>query len=279
MGANRGFSRFGLGLGLTSLAVVWVVACSNSGGNGGDDDSPGQADAAPQDNFCGSCAPPNLCCDTPTGQFCIAVQDDLQNCGQCGNACDPQTANDCSGAQCKCNFGPACTNGETCCGGSGDGCTNLMNDPLNCGECGNDCGPNGTCTNGQCTCNGQVCGAGESCCNGACVDTKADEANCGQCGMACSLTGGECINGGCGCPGGTGAAACPTQSGGPLQKLITECCGAECVDICANMNHCGGCGKACPAGLFCAVGGCVDLLGTNPDAGTPPLPACNILSP
>jgi hypothetical protein len=152
-----------------------------------------------------------------------------------------------------------------------------MTDPLNCGQCGKDCGPGATCTNGQCTCNGVVCGAGESCCNGACVDTKSDEANCGKCGETCSISGGECINGACGCMGGTGPATCPAPSTNPLIKVIPQCCGPSCVDICADTNNCGTCGKVCGFLQPCIQGGCVDLSGM--DAGTDPNPACNPLNP
>lgn len=57
----------------------------------------------------------------------------------------------------------------SCCGTQ---CTNLTNDILNCGSCGNVCpGPNPFCSNGTCgepPCNGQLCGATGLCCGAAC---------------------------------------------------------------------------------------------------------------
>lgn len=62
---------------------------------------------------------------------------------------------------------PPCGAGRACCGGE---CTNLANDPRNCGECGIACGAGTYCTGGHCDpipCTGS-CGSGETCCGGAC---------------------------------------------------------------------------------------------------------------
>src|SRR5512142_1283555 len=60
--------------------------------------------------------------------------------------------------------------------------------------CGKGCG---TCASDQ-TCNSSdVCGwnaAGETVCNGTCVDLQTDNANCGGCGLTCSAcNAGECL--------------------------------------------------------------------------------------
>lgn len=57
----------------------------------------------------------------------------------------------------------------SCCG---DSCTNLENDFLNCGACGNICpGPDPYCDNGVCAptpCNGALCGPAGLCCGAQC---------------------------------------------------------------------------------------------------------------
>jgi hypothetical protein len=59
-----------------------------------------------------------------------------------------------------------------------------------CGKTCGTCGSNQTCTSDQCTCNT----AGQTVCNGVCVDLKTDNANCGGCGLTCSsCNAGECL--------------------------------------------------------------------------------------
>jgi hypothetical protein len=71
---------------------------------------------------------------------------------------------------------PACDTDRDCCSGE---CTNLQNDPRNCGGCGTECGDGTYCTGGSCvdipceskcagdeTCCGTMCcGAGTICCD------------------------------------------------------------------------------------------------------------------
>lgn len=44
------------------------------------------------------------------------------------------------------------------------------------------------------------------------------------------------------------AEPCPR----PLQE-----CGGTCIDVASDVDHCGGCGRACTTGLACVVGQCV----------------------
>lgn len=80
----------------------------------------------------------------------------------------------------------------------------LQTDEMNCGSCGNRCG------------------AGLTCCRGACVSTATSNSNCGMCGAICG-------------PGLT-------------------CCGSGCVNLKTNASNCGMCGKACLLG--CSNGAC-----------------------
>jgi hypothetical protein len=75
--------------------------------------------------------------------------------------------------------GTACSIGETCCD---DQCVDTLNDPHNCGGCGNHCtdakptcsggscevppcdNTGGTCNKGQFCCGSSCCGQGQLCC-------------------------------------------------------------------------------------------------------------------
>ena len=67
-----------------------------------------------------------------------------------------------------------------CPGPNGGFCTNLANDPNNCGACGSVC-----------------LELGRGCCGGYCLDTTADRYNCGFCGNACGSVGEHCIDSVC----------------------------------------------------------------------------------
>lgn len=93
-------------------------------------------------------------CDKKAANGCeIYLADDINHCGNCGNAC---------------------TNGQICCNGA---CVDLNSDHNNCGQCGNTCDGQ-TCCNGKCVdtktdsynCNGcgNICSSCGSCINGEC---------------------------------------------------------------------------------------------------------------
>jgi hypothetical protein len=46
------------------------------------------------------------------------------------------------------------------------------------------------------------------------------------------------------------------------------CCGGQCVDTVANVEHCGGCNKVCKHGRTCCGGHCVDLLSDKKNCGS-----------
>ncbi len=89
------------------------------------------------------------------------------------------------------------------------------------------------------------CSGTDSCCAGACSNTRRDAQNCGGCGMACGASGDTCLGGACRCNGGsacaTGQACCP---------------GRGCVDTENDPFNCGGCGMACALGEACTQGVC-----------------------
>jgi hypothetical protein len=153
------------------------------------------------------------------------------------------------------------------------GCTDLGNDPANCGGCGVTC-PQGTgCFAGECLrpesggcppdytrCGGTeppvCCLPGSTCFNGTC---SADHLcppegppwiphtwNC----FTDVVTREECCQGPAGeticCP-----AACPSG--------LTWCPGLGCVDLQSDSNHCGSCEVKCSSGQGCCGGECLPL--------------------
>lgn len=83
------------------------------------------------------------------------------------------------------------------------------------------------------TCNG----AGQSVCDGVCIDTQTDGQNCGGCNNVCG-DGSTCSDGACTCGGG-----------------LTYCGGA-CVQTQSDDANCGICGNACRNGQICVEGAC-----------------------
>jgi hypothetical protein len=132
------------------------------------------------------------------------------------------------------------------------------------------------------------CGAGQTACDGVCVDLAVDPDHCGECGRACA-DGQSCADGACACPGGridcdgrcidplTDDAHCGTGSTceelgaceGHLTCRAGSCgcpdgrvaCGGECIDPWNDPAHCGTgttCEElvACGEGLLCESGSC-----------------------
>lgn len=132
----------------------------------------------------------------------------------------------------------ACRGGRCVCAGNGfpdrcaGECTNFDADGRHCGGCNRPPCPEGTtCAGGHCvtgdgsTC--AACGAGEICCQGACVSPGSDQ-SCGGCGVVC----------------GRGQT----------------CCFGRCVDERRDPRYCGGCidGKRCAPNQVCHAGRCRD---------------------
>jgi hypothetical protein len=124
----------------------------------------------------------------------------------------------------------ACPDGFTNCD---FGCVRMGTNE-NCGSCGNACTGGAVCVNGtECR-----CVAGQTQCNGQCVDLDNDPQHCGACPTVC--TGGavchnrECISM---CP------AAPPPS--------TTSCDQSCVDLQTDVMNCGACGAQCHGGTQC----------------------------
>lgn len=87
--------------------------------------------------------------------FCANLATSFRDCGGCGQACELGEA--CISGRCipgDCR-GPCGEPGAlVCCSlgkGRGGACVDMARDPRNCGGCGIDCGPDGSCTAGECT--------------------------------------------------------------------------------------------------------------------------------
>jgi hypothetical protein len=210
---------------------------------------------------CGS-----ICCDP--GGTCEMIADIAKCSNSCGGPIWPPVG----------NWSIAAWPNQMCEGT----CVNLLNDPDNCGYCGNVCPPppnpsSGTavCSNGQCgvmcdpdftTClasDGRwECVTGEctpcetgtctqTCCSGACVSLQTDPYNCGSCGHVCPAPAnarGVCTSGAC-------SWVCDPG--------YTDC-GSYCADLSWDPDNCGACGTVCstvcppPSGWYsaCANGVC-----------------------
>jgi hypothetical protein len=149
---------------------------------------------------------------------CVRIQNNPSHCGGCFIQCGPD---------------------EVCCGSQ---CSNLCDDPLNCGFCGNACPEGAECQG----CGSCVCPSGTIECGGACVSETCPEGQffnpvlcqCDEPGV-CAFAG-----------------ACPTNPCGPPED--PESCGcvltAEGSTFCLQHGQCGQpCASTaeCPAGTAC----------------------------
>ncbi len=175
-------------------------------------------------------------CNGLTSDGCeINHQNNVNNCGSCGNVCAgvgiPNTVPACVAGTCSYTCAPG---GFADCDGSAvNGCeTNTTTSNTNCGACGRVCAGGTVCSAGAC-----VCPAGQRLCSGVCVNTATDSANCGACGNVCAA-GTTCSASACVCPAG--------------QSL----CGGVCRNTATDPANCGGCNATCAAAAICTAGSC-----------------------
>ncbi len=167
---------------------------------------------------------------------CKDVLTDPAHCGSCSHACTAGQI--CAQGSCMA-AAVKCTAPQTLCSGA---CVDLSA-PANCGACGKACATGQSCNAGVC-----ACPAGQTACNGICLDTQSSNDNCGACNQACA-TGAVCTAGMCGCPAGQ-----------------TTCSGV-CVDTTQSEANCGACGQACAMGATCSAGKCVTGAGADGCSG------------
>ena len=182
----------------------------------------------------GQTACANSCC--PAGQVCSnnACCSPITTCpsGQCGTI-----SNGCGGTlACECPAGQTCQNGicvaTSQCSSAADCGVNTACTSHTCvsGVCGvvnaasgTGCGANSVCDGaGNCV---TQCPAGQSFCDGLCVDTSSNVLHCGACDLVCSLPNanavclggtcavGSCFNGFVNCDGQT-ATGCEVSNNG-----------------------------------------------------------------
>lgn len=132
---------------------------------------------------CKCCVDPKL----PWYHNCVDLDNDIKNCGSCGNTCNPNIHSGCYKGQCICksdgNYAcgsskKCCSKNQTCCG---DDCVDTNNNMNNCGACGNKCDPNihSGCYKGRCICKSDgnyACGPSKQCCavNHTCIGNECE---------------------------------------------------------------------------------------------------------
>jgi hypothetical protein len=148
----------------------------------------------------GGCRPGDTLCDPPNPAenfegWCADLKTDPSNCGACNVMCGGGFGR-CINGYCPSNDPNACEPGWKGCEGGPTGafpftCTDLQNDPANCGMCFSRCRPQHSCKGGECVPDPDApelapepwlsCQKGFNWCDGTCTNPLNDNMNCGSC--------------------------------------------------------------------------------------------------
>ena len=101
------------------------------------------------ESFCCPVNPPER-----NDRYCANLELDANDCGACGEACDPLQADRCDGGRCRCGDAREPCEGtasSTCCVGDfATECVDLTSDRAHCGECNRSCDFRESCVDGDC---------------------------------------------------------------------------------------------------------------------------------
>jgi hypothetical protein len=258
-----------------------VISCDGDFANCDGDASTGcEVDTSSNDDNCGSCgetcdAPDSDtvcsdssceivscdagfadCNDDPSDGCEVDIGSDADNCGGCGQVCEPTNAKGmCAAGSCEVD---TCDPGfADCDGDAANGCeVDLATDPNHCGSCNNICDLSGAaeaCVSSQCTI--ASCDPGYGDCDGddasGCeTNVHDDPTNCGSCGNSCDLahasetcSGGNCAIDAC----DSGYGDCDSDPSTGCEASLTT------------LTNCGSCGASCSldnAYQTCSTGSC-----------------------
>lgn len=192
-------------------------------------------------------------CDGVGSNGCeTSLDDDVRNCGSCGNACTYAQAQARCTAQ-VCELGPCRDGFDNCDGRADNGCEADLRSAGACGACGVSCtAPTPLCDSStarvRCV---ERCEGEATLCGTQCVDTRDNPRHCGSCDVVCP----------------DGPEATPVCTGTP------SACGFRCdegygdctadagceTDLRSSLAHCGACGNACAgqnASWACVASAC-----------------------
>lgn len=264
------------------LALVALSACASSMLNAGadgpppEDNGPGfagaDASSTPATSDAGmcnayECPAPYATCPGTSGLCTTDLSRDVEHCGSCDVACPNSRVIQrqlhasfaCSQSRCQ----MLCTEGFGDCNGYvEDGCEASLDDPENCGACGNACAQGVLCWRGACG-----CPPGYAACDDQCVKLAEDDLNCGACGHVCDANNApaEVKSWPCGAdvyPPNVGFNCAVSECGLHCSPGFANCNDDVCSDGCETFlgddhENCGACGKACSAEQVCFQGKCI----------------------